>query len=140
MQVAVALDHLRAGRKDEAISTLRKAMRENPDNVDALHTLAQAYWGNERAHVRHRSVAAPGDGARAGSRVGVGLLGMLLHQCDRPEEAIACYQRAAAIDPDNAVGVVGARRGLRADRRHGEERRCLRAIGRAAAGAARAFT
>ncbi len=47
LQVAVALDHLRAGRKDDAIATLRKVLRENPDNVDALHTLAQAYWGND---------------------------------------------------------------------------------------------
>jgi tetratricopeptide (TPR) repeat protein len=100
LQVALALDHLRAGRKDEAIPTLRKALRENPDNVDALHTLAQAYWGDDErisdieALLRRATELAPG---LAQAWI---MLGMLLHQSDRSEEAIACYQRAAAIDPD----------------------------------------
>ena len=46
--VALALDHLKAGRREEAIATLSKALRANPDNVDAMHTLAQAYWGDEK--------------------------------------------------------------------------------------------
>ena len=100
LQVALALDHLRAGRKDEAISTLRKALRENPDNVDALHTLAQAYWGDDErmsdieALLRRATELAP---ALAQAWI---MLGLLLHQSDRSEEAIACYQRAAEIDPD----------------------------------------
>lgn len=101
LQVALALDHLKADRKDEAISTLRKALRENPDNVDALHTLAQAYWGNEErlsdieALLRRATELAP---ALAPAWI---MLGHLLHQSDRSEEAIACYQRAAEIEPDN---------------------------------------
>ena len=39
-QVALAMDHLRAGRKDEAVDTLRSTLREDPDNVDALRCLA----------------------------------------------------------------------------------------------------
>jgi tetratricopeptide (TPR) repeat protein len=107
LQVAVALDHLRAGRKDEAISTLRKAIRENPDNVDALHTLAQAYWGDDErmsdieALLRRATELAPSLGSAWV------MLGMLLHQCDRAEEAIACYQRAAEIDPENATVWAG---------------------------------
>ena len=46
-QVALALDHLYADRKDEAIATLRDAVRKNPDNVDALRYLAEAYYGDE---------------------------------------------------------------------------------------------
>jgi tetratricopeptide (TPR) repeat protein len=101
LQVALALDHLRAGRKDEAIATLRKALRENPDNVDALHTLAQAYWGDDErvsdieALLRKATELAPG---LAAAWV---MLGLLLHQSERSAEAIACYQRAAEIDPDN---------------------------------------
>ena len=101
LQVAVALDHLRAGRNDEAIATLRKALRENPDNVDALHTLAQAYWGDEErvsdieALLRKATELAPG---LVPAWI---MLGMLLHQSDRSEEAIACYQRAGEIEPDN---------------------------------------
>ncbi len=101
LQVAVALDHLRAGRKDEAIATLRKALRENPDNVDALHTLAQAWWGDEErvsdieALLRKATELAPG---LVAAWI---MLGLLLHQSDRSEEAIACYQRAGEIEPDN---------------------------------------
>jgi tetratricopeptide (TPR) repeat protein len=107
MQVALALDHLRAGRKDEAMSTLRKTLRERPDNVDALHTLAQAYWGDEErvsdieALLRKATLLAPG---LVQAWI---MLGLLLHQSDRPEEAIACYQRAAALDPDNPAAWSG---------------------------------
>jgi tetratricopeptide (TPR) repeat protein len=101
LQVAVALDHLLAGRKDEAITTLRQVLRENPDNIDALHTLAQAYWGDEErvsdieALLRKATQLAPG---LVQAWI---MLGLLLHQTDRSEEAIACYQRAAEIEPDN---------------------------------------
>ncbi len=101
LQVALALDHLRAERKDDAIMTLKKALRENPDNVDALHTLAQAYWGIEErvsdieALLRRATELAPG---LVPAWV---MLGLLLHQSGRPEEAIRCYERATGIDPDN---------------------------------------
>jgi tetratricopeptide (TPR) repeat protein len=101
MQVALALDHLGAGRKEEGIATLRKALRENPDNVDALHTLAQAYWGDENrvsdieALLRKATALAPG---LVPAWV---MLGMLLHQSERSEEAIGCYQRVVEMDPEN---------------------------------------
>jgi predicted Zn-dependent protease len=105
--VATALEHLRAGRKDDAISTLRKSLRENPDNVDALHTLAQAYWGDEErrsdieALLRRATELAP---ALVPAWI---LLGMLLHESDRSEEAIECYRRAVDIEPDNASAWSG---------------------------------
>jgi tetratricopeptide (TPR) repeat protein len=105
--VAVALDHLRAGRKDDAIATLRTSLRRNPDNVDALHTLAQAYWGDEQrisdieALLRRATELAP---ALVPAWI---LLGMLTHASDRPEEAIKCYLRAVDIEPDNASAWSG---------------------------------
>lgn len=102
LQVAVALDHLRAGRKDEAITTLRQAVRAHPDNVDALYTLAQAYWGDDErvsdieALLRRVNELAP---AMTSAWI---MLGLLLHQSHRSEEAIAAYRRAAELEPDNA--------------------------------------
>jgi tetratricopeptide (TPR) repeat protein len=109
--VAIALDHLRAGRKDDAVAALKARLRINPDNVDALHTLAQAYWGDDKrlsdieALLRRVTELAP---AHAGAWM---LLGSLLHTSDRPEQAIGCYLRATELDPGNA----GAWSGLGAD-------------------------
>jgi tetratricopeptide (TPR) repeat protein len=105
--VAIALDHLRAGRKDDAIATLRKVLSKNPDQVDALHTLAQAHWGDEQrrsdieAMLRRVTALAPGH-ASAWS-----LLGALLHDTDRPEEAIRCYRRVVEIEPGNGPAWSG---------------------------------
>ncbi len=110
-QVAISLDHLRAGRKEEAIATLRRVLRVDPDNVDALHTLAQAYWGDEQrlsdieALLRRATELAP---ALVQAWM---LLGTLLHQADRAKEAINCYLKAVEIDPGHA----GAWSGLGAD-------------------------
>lgn len=107
VHVAIALDHLRAGRQDDAIKRLRKALRENPDNVDALHTLAQAYWGEEQrrsdieALLRRATELAP---RHVGAWI---LLATLLHDTNRPEEAIACYEKAVEIEPGNASAWSG---------------------------------
>ena len=106
-QVAIALEHLRAGRKDDAISTLRKSLREDPDNVDALHTLAQAYWADEKrvsdieALLRRATELAP---ALVPAWI---MLGLLLHESERPEEAIEAYQRVVDIEPDHASAWSG---------------------------------
>jgi tetratricopeptide (TPR) repeat protein len=101
--VAVALDHLQAGRKDDAISNLRKAIKANPDNVDALHTLAQAYWGNDKklsdveAMLQRVLAIAP---AHVSARM---MLGSLFHESERPERAIACFERVVELEPGNAA-------------------------------------
>jgi tetratricopeptide (TPR) repeat protein len=111
VHIAVALDLLRAGRTGDAISRLQQALRENPDSVDALHLLAQACWGDDQrrsdieALLRRVVELAP---AHVQARI---LLGTLLHESDRSEEAIGCYLRAAEIEPGNA----GAWSGLGAD-------------------------
>ena len=76
-----------------------------------MHTLAQAYWGDEQrisdieALLRRATELAP---AHVGAWL---LLASLLHTSDRPEEAIACYRRAAELEPGNP----GAWSGLAAD-------------------------
>ena len=106
-QVALALDHLRAGRKTEAIDTLRSALRENDCNVDAMRFLAQIYWREEQqksdaeALLRRATTLAPG------YTVAWVMLGMLLHEADRYAESIECYLTATRLEPDNAVAWAG---------------------------------
>jgi tetratricopeptide (TPR) repeat protein len=109
--VVVALDHLQAGRHDDAVATLKARLRINPDNVDALVTLAQAWLGDEKhaadveALLRRATDIAP---AHVGAWM---LLGAALHGSERPQEAIAAYRRATELEPDNA----GAWSGLGAE-------------------------
>jgi tetratricopeptide (TPR) repeat protein len=106
-QVALALDHLRAGRKTEAIEALRGALRENASNVDAMRFLAQIYWREEQqksdaeALLRRATTLAPGYTAAWV------MLGMLLHEVDRYAESIECYLTATRLEPDNAVAWAG---------------------------------
>ena len=105
--VAISLDHMRAGRKVEAIATLKACLRINADNVDALHALAQAWWGDDKrlsdieALLRRATQLAPG---HAAAWV---LLGSLLQEADRPEEAIACYLHASRLAPGNPAAWAG---------------------------------
>ena len=101
--LAAALDALRAGRKDEAIAMLRRAIRENPDNVDAMRCLADVY-GRESAHLsdieallRRVTVLAPHD-VPAWMQ-----LGALLHETARHLEAIDAYREATQREPANAA-------------------------------------
>ena len=106
-QVALALNHLRAGRKSEAIDTLRRTLRENANNVDAMRFLAQIYWRDEKqqsdaeALLRRATTLAPGYTAAWV------MLAMVLHESDRYAESIECYLTATRLEPDDAVAWAG---------------------------------
>ena len=105
--VALALDHLAAGRKDAAVATLREALRANPDNVDAMHILAQAYWGDDERSSDIEALLLRATQLAPQHAAAWSLLGSLLHDMDRPEDAIPCYRRAVTIEPDNAAAWTG---------------------------------
>ena len=106
-KVALALDHLHAGRKTEAIDTLRSALRDNASNVDAMRFLAQIYWredkqqSNAEALLRRATTLAPSFTAAWL------LLGAMLHEAERPAESIECYLTATRVEPDNPMGWSG---------------------------------
>ena len=108
VQVAIALDHLRAGRKEEAVKTLRRAVREDPNDVDALRHLAQIYLHDEKhqsdaeAMLRRVIALAPGY-ADAWA-----MLGSLLHEAGRYEEAMPFHAKATELEP----GTLSAWSGL----------------------------
>ncbi len=100
--VAVGADHLKAGRVDEAITSLREVLRGDPDNVDAMLFLALA-WRQQgkrledaEALLRRATQAAPG-------HVTAWLnLGGILSERNKRQEALDAYRQAVRIEPAHA--------------------------------------
>jgi tetratricopeptide (TPR) repeat protein len=113
---ATGAEQLGAGRTEEAIATLRAAIRADADNVDAMRVLATAYWQSRKnlpdaeALLRRATQLAP-DYAAAWMVLG----GVLLEQQKLPD-AISAYEQLTALEPrdprawaglGNALGRAG---------------------------------
>ena len=103
-RVATAIDHMRAGQKEEAIEALRGALRESPDNVDAMRCLAHIYiqdkerLSDAEALLRNATSLAP-DYSAAWM-----LLGNLLLELGRHAESVVAFSRVTELEPRNASG------------------------------------
>jgi tetratricopeptide (TPR) repeat protein len=96
--MALAAEHQKEGRIEEAERLYRRVLRQNPKNVDALRLLASIASGADRS-----------DDAEAMLRMAVELapdfllalldLGRLYKEQDRFADAIACFDRAIALEP-----------------------------------------
>ena len=99
--VAIGMDHMKAGRKDEAIAAFKEVLRKNPDNVNAMRNLAVAYWREEKnysdaeAWLRRATSIAP-DYTVAWLN-----LGMVLVDMNKYMEAIDCYKSAIKCNPND---------------------------------------
>ena len=99
--VAVGADHMRAGREEEAIQCFRQALKDNPDNVDALRFLAAVYLkqekklGDAEALLQRATQIAP-DFANAWLDLGVAL-----KKRAKRMEAIEAFSRATELEPKN---------------------------------------
>lgn len=97
----LALRHHRAGRLQEAESIYRQVLREQPDNVDALHLLGviahQTGRPDEAAGLMRQAVAVKPDYAEAHYHLGLALAAQ-----GELREAAAAYRRSIELKPDNA--------------------------------------
>jgi tetratricopeptide (TPR) repeat protein len=97
--VAVAADHLKAGRTDEAVAALRDVLRKDPNHVDAMVFLALAYrqmdqhMDDAEALLRRATQAAP-DHVTAWLN-----LGSVLAKRNKRPEALEAYRQATRIEP-----------------------------------------
>ena len=99
--MAHAAEHQKEGRLEEAEHLYRRVLRDNPHNVDALRLLASCRWHADRE--ADAEAAAPAGGRhRAGFPAAMLDLGRMRKEQDRYAEAIECFDRAIALDPDNA--------------------------------------
>ena len=107
-KVALAMDHLRADRKAEAIDTLRSALREDPGQRRCAALPGRHLHARGGAGQRCRGAAAACDDAGTGLHGGMDRCWRdLLHESDRHREAIDCFRTVATLEPDNAAAWAG---------------------------------
>ncbi len=99
--VASGAEHWRAGRMEDAEKVLKKALRSNPDNVDAMRFLAMVYHGEGRnlddaEALLRRAIAIAPDFHQA-----LGNLGRVLIENGKSEESAEIYERWVSLKPDN---------------------------------------
>jgi protein O-GlcNAc transferase len=94
-----ALSLHRKGKLAEAAVLYREILAQNPNNADALHFLGviELQRGNAPAAIELIGRAIKLDPRKVSF---FSNLGLALHELQRFEEALACYDRALAIRPD----------------------------------------
>lgn len=98
--LALAAEHQKAGRVEEAQALYREVLRANPANVDALRmmgtiALAQSRFDEAERYLRRAISHAPDFVGAIIDR------GRALKEQNRFEEAIGCFRRAIEMEPDN---------------------------------------
>jgi tetratricopeptide (TPR) repeat protein len=96
--MALAAEHHREGRTEEAERLYRRVLRDNPRNVDALRLLAQVAAKAGRADdaeaLLERAIEIAPDFIQA-----LVDLGQLRKDQDRYGEALSCFDRVLALEP-----------------------------------------
>jgi protein O-GlcNAc transferase len=99
--IAVAQEHLNAGRLPQAEAFYRQILDVEPDHPDALHSLGVIAY-----QVGNNDVAAELIGRAAHispSGVKYSNLGLVLQAQGKPDAAVASYRKALLYQPDHAV-------------------------------------
>ena len=101
-KIALGAEHWRAGRIDEAIDDLQAAVRQAPDNVNALRFLAMAYIDKNKTHdaeaLLRKAISIAPDYTQA-----IQDLGRLLLSGNNWQEAINTFQLLVQAAPDDAL-------------------------------------
>ena len=98
--MALAAEHQKEGRLEDAEHFYRRVLRQNPRNVDALRLLALIAAGagreGEAESLLRKAIALAPDYLLA-----ILDLARLLKEQDRYREALECFDRALALDDEN---------------------------------------
>ncbi len=98
---AVGAEHMRAGREEDAITSFRQVLKDNPDNVDAMRFLAAVYFKQDsklrdaEALLQRATQLAP-DFAMAWLD-----LGHAFKKRGKRMEAIEAFRHATVLEPGN---------------------------------------
>jgi tetratricopeptide (TPR) repeat protein len=110
--VAAGAEHWRAGRYEDAETTLISALRKNPENIDAMRFLAMVYDVQDKKLLEaeallRRAIAIAPDFHQA-----LGNLGKILVDNNKHVEAIEIYQRLLDLKPNDDDAWAGCGRAL----------------------------
>jgi tetratricopeptide (TPR) repeat protein len=101
--VAVGAEHMRAGREDDAIESFRQALKDNPNNVDAMRFLAAVYMKqgvrlrDAEALLQRVTELAP-DFAAAWRDLGNAYV-----KRAKRMDAIEAFRQATVLEPNNGI-------------------------------------
>jgi len=102
-KLALAAEHHREGRLEEAERIYRDVIRDNPNNVDAMRLLGRVALSAKRnadaERLFRRAVSIAPDFVGA-----IGDLGRVLKEQNELEEAIGCFRRITELQPKNPQG------------------------------------
>jgi tetratricopeptide (TPR) repeat protein len=103
--MAIAAEHQKEGRLEEAERIYRRILQQNPQNVDALRLLAQIAARADHADDAERMLQ---EALRFAPDFMLAILdlGKLYKEQDRYAEAIGCFDRAIALEPTHVQAHV----------------------------------
>ena len=130
--MALAAEHQKEGRFDEAERLYRRVLRDNPRNVDALRLLALIAIKADRADDAEL-LLQQAIGIAPDFMLAILDLGRLCKEQDRFGEALECFERAIALEPSQVAVALPARRHARPRLVHARGDRRLPAVPRASA-------
>ena len=110
--VAAGAEHWRAGRYDEAETSLISALRKNPENVDAMRFLALVYDAQNKKPLEAEALLRRAISIAPDFHQALETLGRILAENSKSIEAIEIYQRLLEIKPDDDDAWAGYGRAM----------------------------
>jgi tetratricopeptide (TPR) repeat protein len=110
--VAAGAEHWRAGRYDEAETTLLSALRKNAENIDAMRFLAMVYSDQDKKLLDAEALLRRAISIAPDFHQALGNLGRILVDNSKLGEAIEVYERLLEIKPDDDDAWAGYGRAL----------------------------
>lgn len=110
--VAAGAEHWRAGRHDEAETTLLSALKKNPENIDAMRFLAMVYFDQGKKMLDAEALLRRAINIAPDFHQALGNLGRILVENNKLGEAIEAYERQLKLKPNDDDAWAGYGRAL----------------------------
>ena len=110
--VAAGAEYWRAGQYEEAEESLLKALRKNPENVDAMRFLAMVYYDQDKKLLDAEALLRRALSIAPGFHQALSNLGRVLVENSKFGEAIDVYGRLVKLKPDDDDAWAGYGRAL----------------------------